>query len=413
MIVFSLGISLAVILFLVNKKVNMGYSMMAAAILLALLNGKDMSYILKTFFMTVKSATTITLVATVGLITILAYLMDKYLILDRMVVALEAMLRSAKLTILLAPSIMGTLSVYGGALMSCPVVERLGDRLSMSKDEKATINLVFRHTLYLIFPLSAAMILAMELGEIAIWDLIKIQFPISLFMYILGYILFIRKYKDPEIKKINKREYLQVVIQFLLYALPILISLLGALAFSMPFYISILLGIGVSVAINFHDKKHDTKYDIGENPLITMYKGLKLPLIMTIFGILFYRNIVTGMEEIYVFFGDFLDKGMPLELLIFIVCGVICLALASPQPGIAILFPIVLPLAPNYDTRLLYAMFIFTTSFLFYYISPLHLCQVLTLEYFQVGLKKLYRNYLYLVPLTFLCMVAIYMVNIF
>ncbi|AOY77777.1 DUF401 family protein [Clostridium formicaceticum] len=413
MLVFSLGVSLGVILFLVNRKINMGYSMIVAAALLALLNGRSIPYIVNTFLHTIVSQSTITLALTVGLITVLAYLMDQYLILDRMVVSLETILRSAKLTILLAPSIMGTLLVYGGALMSCPVVGRLGDRLSISKDEKATINLLFRHTLFLIFPLSPAMILAIELGEIAAWDLIKIQFPISVFMYILGYILFIRNYKDPEIKKVNTQEYLKAIMQFLLYALPILISLLGALIFSMPFYISLLLGIGISMAINTYDKRYDTKYDMGENPLKTMYKGLKMPLVIAIIGIMFYRNIVTDMDEIYVFFGNLLEQGMPLELLIFMACAVICLSLASAQPGIAILFPIVLPLAPDYDTKLLYAMFIFTTSFLFYYISPLHLCQVLTLEYFEVGLRKLYKNYVYLIPLTFLSMVAIYVVNIF
>ncbi|WP_169824247.1 DUF401 family protein [Clostridium formicaceticum] len=398
---------------MVNRKINMGYSMIVAAALLALLNGRSIPYIVNTFLHTIVSQSTITLALTVGLITVLAYLMDQYLILDRMVVSLETILRSAKLTILLAPSIMGTLLVYGGALMSCPVVGRLGDRLSISKDEKATINLLFRHTLFLIFPLSPAMILAIELGEIAAWDLIKIQFPISVFMYILGYILFIRNYKDPEIKKVNTQEYLKAIMQFLLYALPILISLLGALIFSMPFYISLLLGIGISMAINTYDKRYDTKYDMGENPLKTMYKGLKMPLVIAIIGIMFYRNIVTDMDEIYVFFGNLLEQGMPLELLIFMACAVICLSLASAQPGIAILFPIVLPLAPDYDTKLLYAMFIFTTSFLFYYISPLHLCQVLTLEYFEVGLRKLYKNYVYLIPLTFLSMVAIYVVNIF
>lgn len=413
MIVFSLVISLGFILFLVNKKINIGYSMILGASLLALLNGSSLPYILNVFFHTITNYTTISLALTIGLITILAYLMDQYLILDRMVIALETILRSAKLTILLAPSIMGTLLVYGGALMSCPVVGRLGDRLAVSSDEKATINLIFRHTLYLIFPLSPAMILAVELGGFAAWDLIKIQFPISLSMYALGYIFFIRKYKDPEIKKVNVGEYLKSIMQFLLYALPIIVSLLGALVFPIPFYISLIVGIMISIVIHSYDKKYDVKYDTGEPVLKTIYKGLKIPMVIAIVGIMFYRNIITGMDEIYVFFGGLLDRGMPIELLIFIACGVICLSLASPQPGIAILFPIVLPLAPNYEIRLMYAMFIFTTSFLFYYISPLHLCQVLTLEYFGVNIKKLYRNYIYLIPLTFLSMVVIYMINIF
>ncbi|WP_026478371.1 DUF401 family protein [Alkaliphilus transvaalensis] len=412
MVVFSLALSLTVILFLVNKKVNMGYSMLIAAALLALLNGRSIQYISRVFLGTMLNESTITLALTVALISILAHLMDKYLILDRMITALETVLRSAKFTILLAPSIMGTLIVYGGALMSCPVVGRLGDRLSITKDDKAAINLLFRHGLYLIFPLSPAMILATELGGFGQWDLIKMHLPVSIIMYVLGYFFFVRNYKEPEIKEIDKGAYIGALMEFGLYALPILISLVGALILPIPFYISLLMGIGVTIAINTLDKKKDRKYDIGENPLKTIYKGIKLPLVIAILGIMFYRNIVTDLDEIYVFVGSLLDRGMPLELLIFIASGIICLSLASPQPGIAILFPIILPLAPTYEMSLLYGMFIFTTSFLFYYISPLHLCQVLTLEYFGVGLKKLYRNYMYLIPLTFLSMVVIYMVNI-
>ena len=412
MVVLSLGISLAIILILVNKKVNMGYSMVAAATVLALLNGRSIGYIVTKFVSTIKDSTTITLAFTIGLITILAYLMDQYLILDRMVSTLEVILRSAKLTILLAPSIMGTLSVYGGALMSCPIVGRLGDRLSMTNDEKATINLIFRHTLYLIFPISPAMILASKLGGIAAWDLIKIQLPISLFMYIFGYILFIRNYKDPEIKKISKTEYIKSIFLFILYALPIIVSLLGTIVFKVPVYISLIVGICYCIALNMYDNRRDSRFNIDEHAIKTIYKGLKIPLVLTVIGIMFYRNIVTDMSEIHMFLSNLLDMGMPLELLIFIASGIICISLASPQPGIAILFPLILPLAPTYEIRLMYAMFIFTNSFLFYYISPLHLCQILTLEYFQVGIKRLYRNYMYLIPLTFISMVIIYTIKI-
>ncbi|WP_198135352.1 hypothetical protein [Alkaliphilus metalliredigens] len=38
------------------------------------------------------------------------------------------------------------------------------------------------------------------------------------------------------------------------------------------------------------------------------------------------------------------------------------------------------------------------------------MCQVLTLEYFQVKINKLYKNYVYPLPLTYAVMVAIYVV---
>ncbi len=71
---------------------------------------------------------------------------------DEMIESLELMLKSAKITIMVAPALIGTLLVTGGALMSCPVVNNLGDRLDISNDRRASVNLIFRHAMYFIFP---------------------------------------------------------------------------------------------------------------------------------------------------------------------------------------------------------------------------------------------------------------------
>ncbi|WP_192930206.1 DUF401 family protein [Alkaliphilus pronyensis] len=197
----------------------------------------------------------------------------------------------------------------------------------------------------------------------------------------------------------------------MLYASPILISLLGVVAFNVSFQLSLLVGIAISVGINQFDKRRDEKYDLKEHPLKTIYKGVKLPMVIAIVGIFLYRNTVNEIDEIIIFLNHLLDQGMPIELLIFLSTAVLCFPLAATNPGIAILFPMLLPLAPDYETKLLYAMFIYTSSFIFYYISPLHLCQVLTLEYFHVKIKELYKNYLVILPLTYGVMLIIYYIN--
>jgi hypothetical protein len=208
MVFFSLILSMAIILLLVSKKVNIGYSLMIGATLLALLNKKGLLYILQIIFETILDSTTITLVVIVLLISILGHLMNKYEILDRMILALEKMLRSAKLTILLAPAIIGTLLVTGGALMSCPVVEKLGEKLDISKNKRAAINLIFRHALYFMFPLSTSIIMASKIGEFDVMDFVKLQFPISIAIYILGYIFYLRGHTEQRPDRISSKEYL-------------------------------------------------------------------------------------------------------------------------------------------------------------------------------------------------------------
>ncbi len=250
MIFISLILSIVATLYLVNKKLNIGYSLMIGGIILALLNGKGVMYILTILLKTFSDSTTISLAATIALITILGHLMEKYLILDRMINSLEKMLRSAKLTILIAPAIIGTLLVTGGALMSCPVVQKLGDKLDIPNHKRATINLVFRHALYFIFPLAPTIVMASEIGGFNMWDFVRLQLPIALTMYILGYIFFVRGYTEQKPEKISFTQYLKCIAEFLLYSSPIVISLLGVVLLKMPFYISLLFGITVSILIN-------------------------------------------------------------------------------------------------------------------------------------------------------------------
>lgn len=412
MVILTLIASIAVVLVLVNRKINIGYSLVIGAVLLAILNGRSPLEILNLFKNTLSDHTTVTLALTIGLITILSHLMDKYQILDRMILSLERVLRSAKFTILFAPAIIGTLLVTGGALMSCPVVDKLGEKLDLPKDKRASINLIFRHALYFVFPLSPPIILAAKLGNFNIWDFIKLQLPMSIAMYVLGYIFYLRKCSEPKQEKINFKKYMRAIKDFLLYASPILISILGVIVLKLPFYISLLFGILLCILINIYDKRQDSKYDTGENVLRTIYRGLKIHMVIAILGIMLFKNVVNNIDEIYVQLNSLLDKGIPVELLIIIACGIISFSMASTQPGIALLFPMILPLATSSSIKLAYGMFIYTNSFMFYYISPLHMCQVLTLEFFDVKLKKLYTNYLYVLPITYLVMVIVYIINI-
>jgi integral membrane protein (TIGR00529 family) len=412
MVIITLIISMAVTLFLVSKKVNIGYSLMTGAVILSLLNGRSFAYILNVFLRTFSESTTITLALTIALITVLGHLMEKYLILDRMITALEQMLRSAKATILIAPAIIGTLLVTGGALMSCPVVDNLGNKLDIPNDRRASINLIFRHALYFFFPLSPTIILAAEIGDYNLLDFIKLQFPIAVAMYIFGYIFYLKKYPHPRLEKIEARQYIIAISQFTLYSSPILVSLCGVLLFDLPFYISLVFGILLSITINIYDKSKDGKYDINENVFKTIYEGVKPAMVIAIIGIMIFKNVVNDFDALFIFLNSLLNKGIPIELLIIISCAIISFPLASIQPSIAILYPMILPLAPNPHVKLLYAMFIYISGFMFYYISPLHMCQVLTLEYFDVKIKDLYRNYVYILPLTYLVMLAIYIMNI-
>ena len=405
MFLLTFAFSMATVLFMVSRKINIGISLLTGGSLLMLLNQVGAKVIFETYALTFTSEQTISLALTIGLISILGHLLEVYGIMNKMIDSMEGMLRSAKATILIAPAVIGTLLVTGGALMSCPVVGSLGDRLELSNEKRASANLVFRHALYFIFPFSPPLILAAELGNFNIWDFIRIQFPIAITMYVLGYLFYIRKAKTHRPPKTDVREYIQNIKIFILFSMPIWISFVGALVLKLPFYVSLAGGIFVTRLLA---GKSSEKAALDTGFLTHCKQGFKGKMVLAIIGIMFFKNVVSNFDDLYIYIKSLIDLGIPLELLIVVSAAVICFPLASTQPGIAILFPIILPMAPDYQTKLLYGMFIYTSSFLFYYISPLHMCQVLTLEYFNVDMKSLYRHYVPVLPMTFLVMVGVY-----
>ncbi|WP_320046682.1 DUF401 family protein [uncultured Ilyobacter sp.] len=412
MVLVKLILSILIILYLVNRKINIGYSLMIGGIALGLFTGRSLVHIFGLIIEAVSDYQTLSLALAIGLITVMGHLMDKYYLMERMIGALEKMLRSAKATIMFAPVIIGTLLVSGGALMSCPVVDNLGEKMNISQEKKASINMIFRHGLYFIFPLSPTIVMAAEIGGYEVNDFIFLMLPIGILFYIIAYTFYFRNVKSPEIENVDMKEYLTSIKGFLIYSSPILVSLMGVLLINLEFYISLILGIVLCFVINKIDKRKDSKFNLKENILMTMLKGVKVPLVISIFGIMVYKNIVNDVNEINELLKNMLEFGIPIELVVFLSAALISYALGSTNPSVAILFPMILPLAPDYDTRLLYAMFIYTTAFMFYFISPLHLCQVVTFDYFKVKMKGVFKNYIYILPVTYLAMVIIYSVKI-
>jgi len=143
MVILSFAVPMTIIFYMVSKKINIGAALTLGASILLLLNGSSISSIITLIASSITNSITINLALAISLITILGYLMEYYKIISRMISALRNVLRSTKVTILLAPALMGMLQISGGALMSCPIVNNLGDELKLDNVKKAAIILLF------------------------------------------------------------------------------------------------------------------------------------------------------------------------------------------------------------------------------------------------------------------------------
>jgi hypothetical protein len=103
-----------------------------------------------------------------------------------------------------------------------------------------------------------------------------------------------------------------------------------------------------------------------------------------------------------------LSFGIPLEAIIIIMTSIASYVAANLTVVIGLMYPLVLPLvAPEQVVPI--ASLIYTLGYATYFISPIHLCQALTNEYFGVSMKDLYKEYKIAVPVMYVISLANYL----
>lgn len=408
MIVLKLAAVVLLLLVLVNKKVQLGLALLIASLVMLFINGKGLGDFGQVLITMVNDPLTYTMTLTILFISIMGYLMNRYKMLDRMIEHLEQILKSAKATILLAPTIIGLLQVAGGALMSCPVVDKLGDKLNISNAKRAAINMIFRHGLFFSYPLSPTIILASQLGGFELFDFIKIQFPITIVMFVLGYVSLLRGVKDKKPEKISSSEYFGHIKGFLIYSSPIWVSIVMTVSTGLPIHFSLPIGILVAIIVNYFDAKKDAQYKLEENPAVLVVKGINVKMTLSVLGILLFKTVVGGLSELNEFIVSMVNGGVPVEIIVIVAVGILSFSMGNFQPSLAVVYPLILPVATTYNLILLFAYLMYAVGFFAYFTSPIHMCQVLTLEYFKTNMKDLYKCYLMYLPALIVSLVSWY-----
>jgi len=141
------------IVMLVQRKVQVGLALLIGAAIVGLSSGKGLGTLFSITMESLVNPNSVQLILTLGVISLLGHVLQEGGVLVKIMGLLQVTLRSTKLTIMLVPSLIGTLIVAGGAIMSAPTVEKLGAALELPRERMAAINLVFRHPWFFVYPL--------------------------------------------------------------------------------------------------------------------------------------------------------------------------------------------------------------------------------------------------------------------
>ncbi|MHB8927854.1 MAG: DUF401 family protein [Bacillota bacterium] len=403
-------VAFALILWLVGRKVQLGLVMLYSSTVLGLFAGgfEDPHRLLVTDYKALTDRDTIEFVVVIALITALARLMGDLSFLEAMSNALARLLRSTKLALVTVPGVIGCLPVFGGAVISAPMVDSLGDRLDLDPDRKAAINIIFRHTWFFVFPFIPSLMLAARIAELDVSQLIRLQWPMTAAGIIAGYLYFFGRMPRESADGAVFR-FWPDLRDFLVNGAPLLIAVILGVGLPVPFigvvkpplYVGLATGIAVGMVLG---RRHPNfRWDL---PI----RGVQWTMVWAMLGVMLFRWTVNEVTFFPVLIDNLIRAGVPLAVLCVALPMAIGMASASQATTIALTYPILLSIVPAGSSRALYAMLIYVSSYMAYMVSPLHLCQVFTVQYFGATLSKVYRYYVVPMSAILVSMVAVYFI---
>lgn len=378
------------ILTLNSKDINMGISLLVGAVVAGLFSQMGLQQVAVTILQSVVEPVSLQLIIVVAVISGIGYMLKKTGDLNRMIDSLIGIIKNGKVLSMMLPALIGTLSVPGGAILSAPMVKESGDRISLSQARKTASNLFFRHIFLFGYPLYGALILTGKLFEVEQISIIKYNILIMLVGITAAYFaIFNNEHQEKANEYQNNEDSLgENIIAFLSSFSPILIIIVLAIGFKVPFHFAVFAGLFLSIGRNLTSDNLAVEYmkRIKEFYL----EGINYKMAFVIIGVMAFKSIVEGSGAVEVLAEFLSNTGIPLSLMMVALGLITGYLTGMTMAAMGILAPIFIPLIPS-GAAGSYISLLFTSAFVGYLISPIHLCFALTKEYFEVSFKPVYK----------------------
>lgn len=205
-VLIKIVVIFALIVVATAQHVHLGLAAAMGGILIALWQGLDISAIWSAAFNELLNPDLILLVVLLVAIMAFSAAMKKSGAMDRFADAIAESAPSRRIALALAPLLIGTLPMPGGAIISAPLVGTINDDDSRSPETLSAINYWFRHNLELIWPLFPAFILTSALTNLSIGTLMLLNLYAPVVLFIVGLIFILPKKGTGGVDSLSKQQ---------------------------------------------------------------------------------------------------------------------------------------------------------------------------------------------------------------
>jgi len=398
--IIKLLVVIAVIIFLIRRKWKLEYIMLLASLLIGIFFDLSPIQIGKNIVLALVEPMTLRLIGIIVLVYFLSGVLRKIESLKDLVDSLQQLVKDYRLILAFIPALLGLIPMPAGAMFSAPMVKEIGDRVELTSEEETFVNYWFRHVWEFVWPLFSGMILFAGLLKVEIREVILVQIPLTVTAVIVG---FIWEYKN--LKKdngiISKKDIFLNFKKLFLGIWPILFIIILVLGVKIDLVLSLVIVILSLLFINIKKLNLRIIKEIVKN-------DIDLGVVILIAGIMIFKRMLQVSGGIELIPEVFAKLGVHPFIVLFSIPFFIGMMTGLSTAALGIGLPVLFPIIIQGEANLYYAMLAFTGSFVGVMISPMHLCLVVTKNYFKADMGKIYK--MLILPLAIITLSALVLV---
>ena len=380
---------IVLLILLLRWKVDLALAVFLVSVLTIALFAVNLKLAVRSAWAGISARETLELFLIIVLVQFIGAVQKSRRMYDRLVEALNTMIRDKRLVAMVSPAIIGFLPMPGGALLSAPLVDVSTAKMKLKPAFNAFLNFWFRHDWELIWPLYAGLLLFQTMSRIPMRRIILFQLPFSILHIVAGLgvsFWYFRRYGIGREHPGPSNGVHATVRDFFSGTWPILAVILLFFVkvpplLPLPLHWALLL---VAVLLSVMKK-------VGVREIGTIvFAKTTIRSLLVIAAVIVFQRLIEVSAAFDVLKTMNISLGMAV-LFIFLVSFTVAFLTGVNTAYIAIAFPVLLPLIQHLPNYFYLSLYIYVIGFAGILVSPLHLCLVLTNEYFGASLLDVYR----------------------
>jgi hypothetical protein len=290
-----------------------------------------------------------------------------------MMKTVKSVFKNRKIVTVSMPLLIGLMPSVGGAYFSAPMVAETTSDIPMTQEEKGFINYWFRHPWEYILPLYPGILLASAIAKIELYELITINLLYAFIMLITGFLFSMHGFKGV-VKaegQISRRGWWSF--------LPIGMVLFLVMVLHIELHYA-LLAVVVSLLVIY-------RYSL-QSTLKALRYGFSPEVIILILGVMFFKEAMENSGAVKNLSSYFLAEGIPAAPILFLLPFITGMITGITVGFVGSTFPLIASIAQVSPGAISFA---FVSGFLGVLLSPVHICLILTRDYFKADLWGIYK----------------------